>query len=243
MSIPLLWLLVSAGLHGAAPASDSGPAYTQVYSIFIQGALAGSEKVTETTDKEGNLLASSEHEMMISEGGESRRMAFTTTLRLAKGTYAPMHYSYKYTSGEAHDSYDVDVKDGVVTRVLNRGGQTSEKKEPLKEGLVIVDFSVYHQYDYLLRRYDFKKRGRQMFSDFLPLIGSQIPLALTYLGDSKLNHAGGSLPVRDFRFELVGVVAGTFSADANGRLIRLEIPAQNLEVLRQDLAPQPSPKK
>jgi hypothetical protein len=164
-------------------------------------------------------------------------MAFTTIMRLARGNLAPLHYSYKYTSGDSRDFYEVNVKDGQITRVLNRGGRISEVSAPLQSGVVILDFSVYHQYDYLIRQYDLKKQGRQSFHNFIPLIGSEIPLALTYLGDSKLEYPGGVMVVRNFKIEFVGIWNGTFSADGNGRLVRLLSPGQDLEVVRKDLLP------
>ena len=55
--------------------------------------------------------------------------------------------------------------------------------------MVILDFNVYHQYDYLIRKYDMKKRGRQVFANFIPVIGNDIPLAITFLDNEKLKNA------------------------------------------------------
>jgi hypothetical protein len=237
MSFHFLWLLLLAGVSSTPAVSDATPAYSQTYAIFLKGSPAGTEKITETTQKDGSLLAVSEHEILISDGLETKRMAFTTTMHLAKGNLAPLHYSYKYTSGDSRDAYEINVKDGQITRILNRGGHISEVSAPLQPGVVILDFSVYHQYDYLSRKYDLKKRGRQSFHNFIPLIGSEIPLALTYLGDSKLEYPGGVMAVRNFKIEFVGIWTGIFSTDSNGRLVRLLSPGQDLEVVRKDLLP------
>lgn len=121
MSFHFLWLLFLAGTSGPPSVSDATPAYSQTYVIFLKGSAAGSETITETTQKDGSLLAVSEHEILISDGLETKRMAFTTTMHLAKGNLAPLHYSYKYTSGASRDAYEVTVKDGQITRILNRG--------------------------------------------------------------------------------------------------------------------------
>jgi hypothetical protein len=235
MTLCYLLLPLLAGIPRPATASDAAPTYSQSYAIFLKGVPAGAEKITETTEKDGSLLAVSEHEILISDGLETKRMAFITTMRLAKGNLAPLYYSYKYTSGDVRDYYEVNVKNGQISRLLNRSGRITEVTAPLQPGLVILDFSVYHQYDYLIRKYDLRKQGRQSFHNFIPLIGSEIPLALTYLGESKLDWPGGVMVVRNFKIEFVGIWNATFSADGHGRLVRLLSPVQDLEVVRKDL--------
>ncbi len=209
--------------------------YSQTYSILIRGGVAGTEVVTENLDGQGNTISSSEHEIFITDGLDTKRMAFTTIMVLAKGSYAPLGYKFQYTSGDQRDRCDVTVKDGEITRILSRGGRTSETRVPAKPGFVILDFSVYHQYDWIVRQYDLRKGGKQSFSSFIPLIGSEIPLNLTLLPDSNLKAGKEAIPVNSFRVEFVGLWTGTLSTDKNHRLVRLAIPAQDLEVVRKDL--------
>jgi hypothetical protein len=162
-------------------------------------------------------------------------MTFSTRMVLSKITGIPVSYSYWYTSGNTGDSYDVTVKEGQITRVLNRGGRSSEVTVPLQPDMVFVDSNVYHQYGFLVRKYDMKKKGRQTFADFIPVIGNDIPVAVTYMGEDKLETKGGSLAIRNFRVEFVGIWGATLSVDKEGRLVRLVIPKQELEVLRRDL--------
>jgi hypothetical protein len=218
-----------------AGAGDAAPGYAQSYAILIKGSAAGSETVSEKIDDSGNILSTSEHEIFVTDGLETKRMAFSTKMILSKTAWTPISYTCKYTSGNSGDSYGVVIKDAQITRTLQRGGRTSESTVPFKPDMVILDFSVYHQYDYLIRRYDDKKGGRQLFADFVPIIGSDIPLALTFVGNEKLTHKKRALPVRNFRIEFVGIWSGTVSVDNDGRLVRLLIPAQDLEVVRKDL--------
>jgi len=101
--------------------------------------------------------------------------------------------------------------------------------------MVILDFNVYHQYDYLVGRYDSKKGGKQSFADFIPLIGNDIPVTIISLGDSNLRLDKGVLPVKNFRVECAGLWTGNLSVDKKGRLVQLSIPAQDLEVVRSNL--------
>jgi hypothetical protein len=220
-----------------AGAEDKTPAYTQSYGILIKGELAGTENVTETVNEAGDILSSSDHEIFVSDGLGTKRMAFTTKMHLAKNTYAPVSYSYKYTSGDAGDSYEVAIKGTLIRRTLVRSGRTSEVTAPVQPNTVILDFNVYHHYDYIVRRYDAVKGGRQIFSDFVPLIGNDIQLALTLMGDTELQSEKGSVAVSSYRVEFVGIAGGTLSVDKNKRLVRLVISAQDLEVVRKDMLP------
>jgi hypothetical protein len=218
-----------------ADAQSASSGYSQSYAILIKGAFAGSETVTETTSESGDLLSASEHEILVSDGIEAKRMAFSTKMVLAKGTWAPISYSYQYTTGDTGDSYEVAVKNSRITRKLNRGGLASEISAPAQLNMVILDFNVYHQYDYLIRRYDAKRGGRQVFADYIPLIGNDIPIALTFVEDVNLDYGKNSLPARYYKIEFVGMWSGSLFMDKDGRLIRLLIPAQDLEVVRKDL--------
>ena len=224
----------------AAPASTSSAAssYSESYAILIKGAPAGSEIVKEQSDSNGDTVSTSDHEILINDGLEAKQMKFSTRMVLAKNTGIPVSYSYWYTSGNTGDSYDVTIKNGQITRVLNRGGRTSEVTVPLLPDMVFVDHNVYHQYDFLVRKYDFKKGGRQTFANFIPVIGNDIPVALTFIGDDKLNLQTGSIQIRNFRIEFVGIWGGTLSVTKEGRLVRLLVPTQDLEVVRRDLLPE-----
>jgi len=76
-----------------------------------------------------------------------------------------------------------------------------------------------------------------VFSDFIPVIGNDLQLAVTRLEDSQLAYAKGSIPVRNFKIEFIGVRAGNYSTEENGRLVRLIMREQDLEVVRKDLVP------
>jgi len=233
----LVFLLLAGAALAAMPsaADDKAPVYEQSYVIVIKGGIAGSEKVTETTDTAGNILSSSEHEIFITDRLGTKRMAFSTKMQLAKNTYVPISYSYRYDTGENSDSYEVAVKGGQIKRVLTRNGHTSEATAPLQANTVILDFNVYHTYDYLIRRYDTAKGGRQLFSNFVPLIGNDISLAVTSLGDGELQSAAGSLAVSNYNIEFVGIAVGTLCVDKAGRLVRLVLASQDLEVVRKDM--------
>jgi hypothetical protein len=217
---------------------DETPTYTQEYSIILNGAISGTETVTEQVSREGNILASSTNEIFVTDGVDTKRMAFTTSMALQKKTWAPISYACRYSSGETRDSYEVRVRGVQVVRSLTRSGRTSETSIQVQPGFVIVDFNVYHQYDYLFRRYDLQKGGRQTFMNFLPLIASEIPLALTRLEDSTFGTGEKVLQIQNYRVEFGTSWVGIASSDTSGRLVRLLLQDKGLEVIRKDLLPE-----
>jgi len=227
-------LLLFAGI---AEAQSGSSEYSQSYVLLIKGQPAGTERVTESRDDSGDVVSKSDHEIYITDGLETKRMAFSTRMILSKANGMPTFYSYKYTTGNNADGYEVTVRNGRIRRVLTRGGLTNETDVAAPTNLAIVDFNVYHHFDYLVRRYDFKQGGRQVFADFIPLIGTDISLALTYLEEGALDLPKGTIPAQSFKIEFVGVWSGSLFADKEGRLLRLLIPAQELEVVRADLIP------
>lgn len=219
----------------AAHAEENTPAYTQSYVLRIKGEPAGGEKVTERINAAGEVEASSEHEIFVTDGLGTKRMAFVTEMLLAKDASMPRAYSCRYTSGESGDSYKVEVRGGQVERELTRNGRTSEVSVALEPGMVLVDFNVYHHYDTLVRLYDTARGGRQVFRNFVPVIGNDIPAALTLLGTENIAAGSGSMTLSSYKVEFVGIFEGLLWVDPNRRLVRLVIPAQDLEVVRKDL--------
>ena len=79
--------------------------YSQSYTILINGVPAGSEVVTEKHEG-GNIISSSEHEIFVTDGTETKRMAFVAKTVLSKDSARPVSYTCRYTSGGSDDSYE-----------------------------------------------------------------------------------------------------------------------------------------
>jgi hypothetical protein len=232
---PLVLATLLFGLWGTF--SKAADDYGQTYVVFLDGTRAGKETVTESVAGNGDKLAQTYDEIFLTDGLETNRMAYETRMVLNGKSWSPKSYMYRYVSGKSGDHYEVSIQGNTVTRTLTRGGESSIVTVDLKPDSVILDINVYNQYDYLIHKYDEKKGGRQLFSDFIPVVGNYIPIALTFLEDSKLMYPRGEIQVKKYQIEFVGLRNGTVLADNNGRLVQLVIPDQHLEVTREDLLP------
>jgi len=233
----ILLLLAVSGLTAVSLADDDAKEYSQTYAIFLNGVRAGKEIVSEKTDDNGDRVVVTQNEVYVTDGLETKRMAYTTKMVLKKESLKPKSYLYQYLTGNTGDSYEVIVDGDEITRTLYRGGDSSVIKAPFNAKTVILDFTDYQQYNNLVRKYDSKEKGRQLFSGFLPVIGNDIPVALTYLNDASVPYFGGNVSVTNYKIEFVGLLQGTVSVDKNNRLVRLVMPEQDMEVIREDLVP------
>jgi len=237
MKIIIMLVLALNGFYGSGFADDGETGYSQTYIIFIDGARAGKETVTEDKDDNGDRVVKSGNEIFLAEGLETNRLAFTTRMVLDKKSLKPKSYIFQYITGNTGDSYGVLIRGDSITRTLNRSGETSVVSASYQSDTVLLDFNVFHQYEYLVRKYDSKKGGRQLFSNFIPIIGSDIPVSLTFIETSNIPHENGTLSLKNYQFEFVGLRSGAVTTDQSGRLVRLVIPTQSLEVIREDVIP------
>ena len=237
MKTTTLLSLAAVLLASTVGAEEGGKDYRQTYIIFIDGERSGKEVVTESAGGNGGTLVQTENELYVSEGLETNRMAYETRMILEGKSLKPVSYAFRYISGDSRDHYEVNIQGDTVHRTLSRAGSTSVTTEELRKDAVLLDINVYHQYDYLIQKYDQKKGGRQVFSDFIPVIGNYITVALTYLSDSTLKLPRGEIALKEYQVEFVGLRTATLFADDKGRLARLVMPDQNLEVVREDLLP------
>jgi len=212
--------------------------YSQTFVIMIENENAGIETVTEEKDRSGAIIYTSEHELLVNDGQAKNRMAFSTRMVFSRGAKNLQTYACWYKTGQngnSGDSYDVSVKDGRITRVLTRNGQSVEIAAPFTQSMVIVDFNVYYQYEHLIRRYDRKKKGTQVFDNFIPVIGNDIPMKVTFIGDETLRFDEVTIQTSRFRIESANINTATLFVDKDNRLVVLENPAQELRVIRKDL--------
>ncbi len=103
---------------------------------------------------------------------------------------------------------------------LAAGGRSQRGGVAIRRPAVIVQNLVFAQLAAALRVYDLGTGGRQVFDAWLPEGGSVTPLAVELRGDS------GTL-------ELGGVTLNVI-LDRSGWVLRFEVPAQGLILIRQD---------
>ncbi len=93
--------------------------------------------------------------------------------------------------------------------------------------IVVLDNNLYHQYAILPRLYDWSKRGPQTFSVFIPQELMPGTITAESIGSAKLDgksYEGFRVNTTDLEVDLY--------LDSTHRLMRLEVPAAKVSVIR-----------
>jgi hypothetical protein len=192
--------------------------------ILLDGQPVGSEEF-EITASGDAWMAKGATELRLPEGGNARVNA---TLHL-RADGSPK--SYEWTSqGEKKNGARITFEGGVAKIQLEMEGARPFLQE-LTFGtpmVAVLDNNLYHHYEILARIYDWSKKGAQAFPVLIPqdLTPGSITAEATGPQSTEGNSYEG-LRVTTPDLEVV------LYLDGNHRLMRLEVPASKVSVVRE----------
>ena len=192
--------------------------------ILLDGQAVGSEEF-EIGASGDAWMAKGFTELRLPDGGNARVSA---TLQL-RGDGSPK--SYEWTSqGAKKNGARIAFEGGVAKIQLEMEGAKPFQQE-LTFGtpmVAVLDNNLYHHYEILARVYDWNKKGAQTF----PVL---IPQDLT--PGSITAEATGSQAVDGKSYEGLRVATSDLEVllylDSNHLLMRLEVPASRVSVVRE----------
>ena len=232
----LLWPLGIAGLFTIAasnrvlahphPATDAGfTADKGKFRILQQGNEAGTEEFDLETAGGGWVLQE-QTAIRVPGSPETRTSG---ELRIASdGT--PQHYSWSAEGGKKA-SGAVNFEGGTAkTSITVSGG-----KQPIQQDfkftsprIAVLDNNLYDQYAVLGRIYDWEAKGKQTFPVLIPQDATPGSIEVESLGPQAIDGARlEALKVHSTDLEI------ELYFDAKFRLMRLEVPAAKVVVVRQ----------
>jgi hypothetical protein len=139
--------------------------------------------------------------------------------------------SYEWTSqAEKSNAARVLFANGVAKMTLQlQGARPFEQDLSFSSSLIVVlDNNLYHQYAILARVYDWSKRGTQTFPVLIPQELTPGTITVDWVGavsaDGK-SYEGLKVITNDLEIVLY--------LDSNHRLVRLEVPASKVSVVRE----------
>jgi hypothetical protein len=226
--VALILACAVAGL-AAQKKSDAAPG-TSVFAqdkgkltIKLDGQTVGHEEF-EITPSAGGWLAKGIADIKPSQGTASK---ISGSLALLPDG-APV--SYEWTSqAEKTNSANVLFVNGIAKMTLQMQGahpydQTFTFGTPI---IAVLDNNLYHQYAVLARLYDWSKRGPQTFPVFIP----QELMPGTITAEATGSATVGGKSYEGFRVTTTDLEVDLF-LDANHRMMRLEVPAAKVSVVR-----------
>lgn len=194
------------------------------FNILVDGKSVGKEEF-EIAPNGGGWVAKGTTEINTGEG-PAARVTGNLTLQ-ANG--APIAYDWVSKSDKTNSAHIV-FTNGIARIALSvEGTQPYEQEFTFNSPLVVVlDNNLYHQYAVLARVYDWSKGGAQT----LPVL---IPQEIT--PGSITAEATGSASSAGKTYEGLRVTTSDIEVllllDSNHRLMRLEVPASKVAVVRE----------
>ena len=230
LSLGLALILACAVAGLAAQKKNSAVPGASVFAqdkgkltIKLQGQTVGHEEF-EITPAAGTWLAKGIADIKPSESTASKVSGSLTLLPDG----APV--SYEWTSqAEKTNSANILFANGIAKMTLQMQGahpfdQTFTFGTPL---IAVLDNNLYHQYAVLARVYDWSKRGPQTFPVFIPQ--ELMPGTITAESTGSATLDGKSY--EGFRVSTTDLEVDLF-LDSNHRMMRLEVPAAKVSVIR-----------
>ncbi|MBI1872633.1 MAG: alpha/beta fold hydrolase [Acidobacteria bacterium] len=225
-------LLPIAFLAAVSPrAAEQVAAPSTSFSVFLQGRVIGSEQVTVSADAGGHVI-----------GGTSRiAPPFDLALKRVQIRYgadwAPLDAEIEGTIRSQPLSIRTSFAGGTATSQITQGDQAVTDADPVAADTIVLPKAFFGSYEALAARLAGVQPGSSLRAYVLP----QVEIAIRIIGaaDERVQLPDRTIPVKryDLVFENPGApVSGALYADQGGRLLRLQIPSQGVEVVRSDIA-------
>lgn len=208
----------SASSGGGVFAQDKGK-----LTIKLNGETIGHEEF-EITPSAAGWLAKGNADIKMAQGAESKVNGALTL----EPDGAPV--SYEWTSrAEKTNAARILFADGIAKMTLQmQGAHPFDQTFTFGTALIaVLDNNLYHQYAVLVRLYDWSKRGAQTFPVFVPQ--ELMPGTITTESTGSASIDGKSY--EGFRVSTTDLEVDLY-LDSNHRLMRLEVPAAKVSVVR-----------
>lgn len=231
--LPLLTAPAAAQAPPATPATaaTAATAATTGYTVFLRGTPIGREDVTVRSDASGTTVTT---EGRVSAPGD-------LVIRKAEFKYrpdgAPESFVLEASAGGADIVLRTTVANGTAVTEGSQAGTPVSVMHQISPQAVLHANGIFGSYVALARRLAGAAAGSELRLYVIPQ--AEIAVRVVGVEDEQMQLGDDLLNVR--RFDLVfvnpgGDVAGQLTADRDGRLIGVSIPAQAINVVRADLS-------
>jgi len=147
---------------------------------------------------------------------------------------APERYQVEVRRGDAVEQQVSAQAAGTHFRAQMRTEAGEAAREYLIEpGTLVIDDELYHQYYFLVRRAAAGTGARVLV--LAPRRGTQSVVTVTLDGTERMTVGGRSVEARHYVLTDRATGRREVWADAQGRVLRVALPAEGIEAVRDDL--------
>jgi hypothetical protein len=230
-SIVAAILVLTAWAADTRPASAQGPSPVSNLQVFMQGRLLGSEQVTVTASADGWIIRGT--------GRLAAPVDLSTTrfeMRYDR-EWRPLSLEVEGTLRGRPLIMRTAFAGGSATTDITQAGQQTQKVDAVSADPVVLPNMFFCSYEALALRL----RGIAVPGELKAYIAAQleIPIRVTASGSERIQTAGRAVSATRYELTLENPgspVQAEVWTDSDGRLLRFRVPAQGLEVAREDVA-------
>jgi hypothetical protein len=220
-----------AGAQQTAPPLPRTGVSTSTFLIFVRSAQVGVEQIAVTRTTEGwDILSTGRIAPPVDI--VARRLEIRYTADWHPVEFA-IDASVRSQPQAIHTTFDATSAKNDITV----GGQTTTKSDQIEQGAIVLPSGLFSPYEALAARL----RMASPNATFPVYILPQVSMTLTVVDSStdQIQTSSRLIAARRTHVTISTPNAPldlTIWGDENGRLLRLTVPAENLDVVREDIA-------
>lgn len=222
-------LALAADATAQTPRTDTPGAGS--YVVFLAGRTVGREEVAVVRQAEGWVL----------RGSSQLNAPFATLVRHAEvhydATWHPQSLSLDGTVQGRDVTLETRFADGKATNAMTEGTEKSEKVDDVSGDAIVLPNVFFGSYAALAARLTGVQPGTEVKVYVAPQ--AELPVVVTAVADDRIETPGRSFAAKRYTlaFKNPGAeLTVNLWAEASGAFVRLSVPAQTLEIAREDVA-------
>lgn len=233
----LIFVIISIGLLGSSislfsqtPNEPGLQMHSQKFIIYFGGKEAGFENYSISTSP-GKIRLIDQAQFKVME------MEFIVNMDLILDTLLfPQGLDMDgKVSGEAY-KVSTEFSEGKAINHVSKDGDTSTTEIPIHKDALILPNGLFSPYTFLVKRYDFKKGGKQEFFGYI-VPQMEMSISVEEKGKEKIAFETGSFELNRLLVSLGGTLGINLWLDEKKELIKLSIPLQGIEVYKEGYKP------
>jgi len=212
---------------------------TNKFLIHVGSRLTGTEEYTITKSAEGVRLTG---KSQLEAGGQP--MDFTEEQTLAPDL-SLLRYRLDVSRATGVQSVEAWRDGQTIQMKASAGGQERTGTVPFDPNVIVLDNLITAHFQMVLNSIGGKPPGNSPWTFLVPQVLKTASGKVAMEGEEQGTLTGKPIVVKKYTIELPGVLEELWAEAGTNRLMRVSVPLQNVELVREGfaLAPKAEPKK
>lgn len=201
------------------------------FRIMVSGREVGMETFSIRRNGDGPdavVVAQGRVALDAASGGSE----VVSNVQMAGAVLRPVAYDVELRGGDAQRIRGTVTGRRASARTVAGGGQEQWKEYLVTDGAVLLDDGMAHHYYFVAQRFG---AGAAQTPVMIPRESRQVQATISAAGEESISVGGGSVRARKLTVQLAGGDTRSMWIDAQGRVLRVEIPARNYVAVRTAL--------